>query len=140
MLADFGVILPVSTEIRIWDSTAEVRYLVVPRRPPGTDDLTEGDRRLVTRDSMIGTGLPRTPNDPPWLSIHADLGGQDGHGRVVPERESELFHAPWEPQALALTLAMGATDAWNIDMSHSARQTLAGYGTLTSTKSGSRVW
>ncbi|HXO64104.1 MAG TPA: nitrile hydratase subunit beta [Steroidobacteraceae bacterium] len=62
---------------------------------------------------------------------HADLGGQDGHGRVVPERESELFHAAWEPQALALTLAMGATDAWNIDMSRSARETLADYGTLT---------
>ncbi|MFZ1100592.1 MAG: nitrile hydratase subunit alpha [Steroidobacteraceae bacterium] len=66
VLADFGVILPVSTEIRVWDSTAEVRYLVVPRRPQGTDDLTEEALvALVTRDSMIGTGLPRTPNDPP---------------------------------------------------------------------------
>ena len=66
VLADFGVILPVSTEIRVWDSTAEVRYLVVPRRPQGTDDLTEEELiALVTRDSMIGTGLPRTPNDPP---------------------------------------------------------------------------
>jgi nitrile hydratase len=66
VLADFGVTLPVSTEIRVWDSTAEVRYLVIPRRPQGTDDLTEEQLgALVTRDSMIGTGLPRTPNGPP---------------------------------------------------------------------------
>jgi nitrile hydratase len=61
VLADFGVTLPESTEIRVWDSTAEVRYLVIPRRPPGTDGLTEGElASLVTRDSMIGTGVPRS--------------------------------------------------------------------------------
>ena len=58
---------------------------------------------------------------------HADLGGQNGHGPVVPEAEGELFHAAWEPRALALTLAMGATGSWNIDMSRSARETLANY-------------
>jgi nitrile hydratase subunit beta len=56
---------------------------------------------------------------------HADLGARDGCGRVQPEPEGELFHAPWEPLALAVTLAMGATGAWNIDMSRSARETLA---------------
>lgn len=58
VLADFGVTLPKETEIRVWDSTAELRYLVVPMRPPGTDGWSE-DRLadLVTRDSMIGTGL-----------------------------------------------------------------------------------
>src|SRR6202034_1577618 len=66
VLADFGVTLPVSTEIRVWDSTAEVRYMVIPRRPRGTDDLTEEElAALVTRDSIVGTGLPKTPNDPP---------------------------------------------------------------------------
>jgi len=61
VLADFGVTLPESTEIRVWDSTAEVRYLVIPRRPPGTDVLTEDElASLVTRDSMIGTGLPKS--------------------------------------------------------------------------------
>lgn len=58
---------------------------------------------------------------------HADLGGQPGHGRVVPEPEGELFHAAWEPRALALTLAAGALGAWNIDMSRAARETLADY-------------
>lgn len=58
---------------------------------------------------------------------HADLGGQDGYGRVIPEAEGELFHAAWERQALGLTLAMGATGAWNLDMSRSARETLPDY-------------
>jgi nitrile hydratase subunit alpha len=61
VLADFGVTLPDSIEIRVWDSTAEVRYLVIPMRPQGTEDLSEEELAgLVTRDSMIGTGLPRT--------------------------------------------------------------------------------
>jgi nitrile hydratase beta subunit len=61
---------------------------------------------------------------------NADLGGQDGHGAVHPEPEGELFHAAWEPRALALTVAMGATGLWNIDMSRAARETLADYREL----------
>jgi nitrile hydratase len=57
----------------------------------------------------------------------ADLGGTLGHGPVVPEPEGEPFHAAWEARALALTLAMGATGAWNIDMSRAARETLPDY-------------
>jgi nitrile hydratase len=62
---------------------------------------------------------------------HADLGGRAVDGRIVPEPEGELFHAPWEPQVLALTLAMGATGEWNIDMSRSARETLPDYAGLS---------
>ncbi len=62
---------------------------------------------------------------------HADLGGQPGHGRVIPEPECELFHAAWESRALALTLAMGGTGSWNIDMSRSARETLPDYAELS---------
>lgn len=62
VLADFGVTLPDGKEIRVWDSTAEIRYLVLPERPAGTDGWSEEDlARLVTRDSMIGTGLALTP-------------------------------------------------------------------------------
>jgi nitrile hydratase len=62
VLRDFGVELPEETEIRVWDSTAEVRYLVVPMRPAGTDGWSEDElSALITRDSMIGTGLPRQP-------------------------------------------------------------------------------
>ena len=60
VLADFGVILSQSTRIRVWDSTAEVRYLVVPQRPPHTQGWSEERlATLVTRDSMIGTGLAK---------------------------------------------------------------------------------
>jgi nitrile hydratase subunit alpha len=62
VLMEFGVELPQSTQIRIWDSTAEVRYLVLPLRPAGAEHLSERELAdLVTRDSMIGTGLPRSP-------------------------------------------------------------------------------
>lgn len=58
VLADFGVTLPEDTAVRVWDSTAEVRYLVIPQRPQGTDDMDEAALMdLITRDSMIGTGL-----------------------------------------------------------------------------------
>ena len=62
---------------------------------------------------------------------HADLGGQRGYGRVTPEAEGELFHATWEPRVLALTLAMGATGSWNIDMSRAVRETLPDYARLS---------
>jgi nitrile hydratase subunit alpha len=62
VLRDFGVSLPASSEIRVWDSTAETRYLVLPMRPEGTAGLTEEQlAALVTRDSMIGTGFPERP-------------------------------------------------------------------------------
>lgn len=61
VLADFGITLPASTHIRVWDSTAETRFLVVPMRPTGTEGWSEDKlAALVTRDSMIGTGLPRS--------------------------------------------------------------------------------
>jgi nitrile hydratase len=62
VLADFALGLPDDTEVRVWDSTAEVRYLVVPLRPAGTEGWSE-DRlaTLVTRDSMIGTSLAKLP-------------------------------------------------------------------------------
>jgi nitrile hydratase subunit alpha len=59
VLAEFGLELPPPTEIRVWDSSAEVRYLVLPARPAGTEDLdAEQLAALVTRDSMIGVALP----------------------------------------------------------------------------------
>ena len=62
VLSDFDVSLPEGTNIRIWDSTAETRFLVLPMRPDGTDGWTEDQlMELVTRDSMIGTGLARAP-------------------------------------------------------------------------------
>jgi nitrile hydratase subunit alpha len=63
VLRDFGVELAADTEIRVWDSTSEVRYLVLPMRPSGTDHFSEDElARLVTRDAMIGTGLAKSPS------------------------------------------------------------------------------
>ena len=62
VLKDFGVALPADTDIRVWDSTAETRFIVLPMRPTGTEGWSEDKlAELVTRDSMIGTGLPKTP-------------------------------------------------------------------------------
>ena len=62
VLREFGVELPSDTEIRVWDSTAELRYLVIPMRPDGTDGWSEAALAdLVTRDSMIGTGVLARP-------------------------------------------------------------------------------
>jgi nitrile hydratase len=64
VLKDFGVSLPPDTEIRVWDSTAETRFIVLPMRPAGTEGWDEERLTdLVTRDSMIGTGLPRSPQE-----------------------------------------------------------------------------
>jgi nitrile hydratase subunit alpha len=58
VLAEFGVTLAHDVEVRVWDSTAELRYLVLPERPAGSNHLSEAElAQLVTRDSMIGTGL-----------------------------------------------------------------------------------
>lgn len=62
VLAEFGVVLPEATKIRVWDSTAELRYLVVPMRPENTEGWSEERLAdLVTRDSMIGAGLALAP-------------------------------------------------------------------------------
>jgi nitrile hydratase len=62
VLKEFGVTLPEDLEIRIWDSTSEVRYMVLPERPPGTEGMSEAELvELVTRDAMIGTALVKPP-------------------------------------------------------------------------------
>ncbi|XHY15316.1 Low-molecular weight cobalt-containing nitrile hydratase subunit alpha (plasmid) [Pseudoseohaeicola sp. NH-UV-7] len=62
VLADFGIELPADTAVSVWDSTAEVRYLVLPQRPAETKGLdVDALAQWVTRDSMIGTGLPQAP-------------------------------------------------------------------------------
>jgi len=64
VLADFGVTLPADKTIRVWDSTAETRFIVLPMRPEGTEGWSEERlASLVTRDSMIGTGLAKTANE-----------------------------------------------------------------------------
>ncbi len=72
VLAEFGVTLPPGTRIRVWDSTAEVRYHEVTKRPEGTEGRSEEAlARLVTRDSMIGTGLALEPAAPDPVDLEA---------------------------------------------------------------------
>lgn len=62
VLSEFGLTIPPEKEIRVWDTNAELRYLVLPERPAGTEGWSEDQLiELVTRDSMIGTGQPKTP-------------------------------------------------------------------------------
>jgi nitrile hydratase len=64
VLKDFGLNLPAETQIRVWDSTAETRFIVIPMRPAGTEGWDEERlARLVTRDSMVGTGLAMRPEE-----------------------------------------------------------------------------
>ncbi|WP_083191346.1 MULTISPECIES: nitrile hydratase subunit alpha [Roseobacteraceae] len=63
VLEEFGLTIPDEVEVRVWDSNNELRYLILPMRPEGTEGWTEAQlAELVTRDSMIGTGLPLTPD------------------------------------------------------------------------------
>ena len=62
VLSDFNVNLPLSTKVKVWDSTSEIRYLVLPQQPDSSKGLNENELvSWVTRDSMIGTGLPKSP-------------------------------------------------------------------------------
>lgn len=84
VLAEFGVHLPASAMVRVWDSTAEIRYLVIPMRPAGTEGW--GEERLaalVTRDSMIGTGLARDPSSVP-TNDQATAAAASLTGQAVP--------------------------------------------------------
>jgi nitrile hydratase len=63
VLGEFGVKLGEDIRVQVWDSTAEIRYLVIPKRPPNTDSLSESQLAdLITRDSMIGTGVVASPD------------------------------------------------------------------------------
>ena len=63
VLAEFGVALPANVEVRVWDSTAELRYVVLPERPGGTEGWSADQlATLITRDSLVGTGLVREPD------------------------------------------------------------------------------
>ena len=66
VLSEFGIELAPGVAVRVWDSTAEIRYLVLPERPPGSQHLSEAALAdLVTRDSMIGTGFATSPLERP---------------------------------------------------------------------------
>jgi nitrile hydratase subunit alpha len=108
VLRDFGLELPDDVEVRVWDSTAEVRYLVLPERPLGTESLSEDAlATLVTRDSMRHSGSGREAMN----GVH-DMGGMQNMGPVQAEINEPVFHAPWEGHVFAMCLAMLPWGKW----------------------------
>jgi nitrile hydratase len=108
VLDEFGVRLPDDVEIRVWDSTAEVRYLVLPERPPGTDGWTEAElATLVTRDSMIGTGLWRPRHNVRGPAAGAHAGARSGW-RAAERRTAH--HATGAASALTVRWEHASTE------------------------------
>ena len=114
VLRELGLQLPVDREVRVWDSTAEIRYLVLPEQPAGTDGWAEERlAELVTRDAMIGVGLAMDPTAA-MNGVH-DLGGMHGFGPVAIERDEPVFHQEWEGRVFAMLVAVRMAGHWNID-------------------------
>ena len=113
VLADFGVTLPADTQIRVWDSTAETRFIVLPMRPPGTEGWSEekladaGDARQHDRYRAAEKSRRGRVMD----GIH-DMGGMHGFGKVEPEPNEPVFHEKWEGRVFALTRAISYTGVW----------------------------
>ena len=104
MLQEFGLKLADDVEVRVWDSTAQLRYLVLPERPPGTENMSESDlAALVTRDSMVGVAKVSVPQrrSSCMNGIH-DMGGMQDMGPIRPEKNEPMFHAEWERRVFAL--------------------------------------
>src|SRR6266487_6811445 len=93
VLKELGSEVPGDVEVRVWDSTAELRYLVLPERPAGTAGWSEDQlAAIVTRDAMIGAH---------------DMGGMHGMGPVEIERNEPVYHSKWEARVHALNIACG---------------------------------
>ena len=125
VLADFGVKLPADTQIRVWDSTAETRFIVLPMRPAGTEGWSED--KLATLGHARLHDRHRPAEEPGggcvMDGIH-DMGGMHGFGKVEPEQNEPVFHAAWEGRCLALNRAMGVIGAWTIDEGRSGIEQL----------------
>ena len=117
VLREFGLELAEETEVRVWDSTAELRYLVLPERPAGSENAERkrarrvGDARFHDwgREGRFACSGSQRVN-----GVH-DMGGMHGMGPVEYEPNEPVFHAPWEGRAFALNLAAGAWRKWSLD-------------------------
>src|SRR6201992_2623896 len=106
VLTDFGVIVPKDVEIRVWDSTAETRFLVLPMRPAGTDGWSEEQlAELVTRDSMIGTGFSARPTGAAWRDS-ARWSGSRASRRFMRNGRGVCLRwcAPWVPRVRLISI------------------------------------
>jgi hypothetical protein len=111
VLRELGLELPADVEVRVWDSTAELRYMVIPERPAGSETLGEEQLAdLVTRDSMIGVAKVVVDGRQVMNGVH-DMGGMHGMGPLQSEKNEPVFHARWEARVFALNRAVGAWES-----------------------------
>ena len=117
VLHEFGLELSEDVEVRVWDSTAELRYLVLPERPAGTEGLT---RRCVGRagharlDDWRSQGRSTAGRRRGMNGVH-DMGGMQDMGPIREEKNEPVFHHPWEGRVFAITRSMSAWRKWNLD-------------------------
>ena len=120
VLREFGLELPEDVEVRVWDSTAELRYLVLPERPAGSEKLSEEElAALVTRDAMIGVAKVTQPQEGGHRmnGVH-DMGGMHGMGPIQYEKNEPVFHEPLGGTGVRAECARwGPGSKWNIDAS-----------------------
>ena len=111
VLAEFGLDLDEDVAVDVWDSSSEIRYMVLPRRPEGTEDLTEAELAdLVTRDAMIGVERLTAPGaSDGGESATADGGTADPTGAfadLLGVDAEPTFHAPWQARAFGVAVAL----------------------------------
>ena len=112
VLKDFGVALPDTTKIRVWDSTAEIRYLVLPMRPEGTEGWSERAARRTRHPRQHDRhGPAETARRDRLMDGAHDMGGVKGFGPVVPEPNEPVFHGEWEAPRLCADGGDGAPAA-----------------------------
>ncbi len=107
VLREFGLDLPEDVEVRVSDSTAEIRYLVLPERPAGTEKMTEEElAALVTRDAMIGVAKVAAASRSRGMNGIHDMGGMQDMGPIQHEKNEPVFHEPWEGRVFAMNRAI----------------------------------
>ena len=107
VLREFGLELDSETEIFVWNSSAQTRYMVLPQRPPGTEQMSEAElTAIITRDAMIGVAqvnLNKQPSTPASQRRIADMEGET----ALPRQSGELvFQDPWEGEVFAIAVAL----------------------------------
>ncbi len=117
VLSEFGLDLDAETDVNVWDSSSEIRYMVLPQRPSGTEDL-DGDElaALVTRNAMIGVErLPRTASDG-GVTEPGQFGDPGASLSELTGEERPTFEAPWQARGFAVAVALyddGAGFEWS---------------------------
>ncbi len=122
VLQEFGVTIPDDVEVRVWDATAEIRYLVLPERPAGTEGMSEEAlAALVTRRLDDRRRQSDAWEGDPMNGLH-DMGGMQGFGPIQREANEPVFHAPWEGRVITMVMGIAAWGKFGVDQRRYARE------------------